>query len=240
MRYRNFMRFRNREKAKPEPRDEGVSGVLGVAADRIQDIVTAAERAVADIRAEAAKPGIAESESKSDNDRERRVSELAAALVSRAEDLSRDAQGLANVLERASSRLAPVDKPSETSDESDETPQKPVKPTQGPAPQIAASPELSQKVNDRFESRAPAGEGKTAPFKRRRSSTPSDEKPGARQPSTDGLRLLATQMAVAGSTRAEIEARLVEEFGVKDADAILGSVTADGGLGRRMGASDDV
>jgi hypothetical protein len=53
--------------------------------------------------------------------------------------------------------------------------------------------------------------------------------PGARlagTPPSDGARLLATQMAVAGSSRAEIEGRLRNEFGIHDAgpmlDAILG------------------
>ena len=43
---------------------------------------------------------------------------------------------------------------------------------------------------------------------------------------SDGARLLATQMAVAGSSRPEIESRLQNEFGIQDAgpmlDAILG------------------
>ncbi|HEY5053474.1 MAG TPA: hypothetical protein VII45_08710 [Solirubrobacterales bacterium] len=53
--------------------------------------------------------------------------------------------------------------------------------------------------------------------------------PGARlagAPPSDGARLLATQMAVAGSSRSEIEGRLQNEFGIHDAgpmlDAILG------------------
>jgi hypothetical protein len=45
-------------------------------------------------------------------------------------------------------------------------------------------------------------------------------------PPSDGARLLATQMAVAGSSRTEIESRLQNEFGIHDAgpmlDAILG------------------
>ena len=53
---------------------------------------------------------------------------------------------------------------------------------------------------------------------------PGPRAPGA--PPSDGARLLATQMAVAGSSRAEIESRLQNEFGIWDAgpmlDAILG------------------
>jgi hypothetical protein len=66
---------------------------------------------------------------------------------------------------------------------------------------------------------------------------PVDPSPGAIPPSppaprfagappSDGARLLATQMAVAGSSRIEIESRLQNEFGIDDAgpmlDAILG------------------
>jgi hypothetical protein len=42
--------------------------------------------------------------------------------------------------------------------------------------------------------------------------------------STQGIRLLATQMAVAGSTRDEEEHRLESEFGISDADDILDDV----------------
>jgi vacuolar-type H+-ATPase subunit H len=48
----------------------------------------------------------------------------------------------------------------------------------------------------------------------------------ADSPPSEGARLLATQMAVAGSNRAEIESRLQNEFGIRDTgpmlDAILG------------------
>jgi hypothetical protein len=41
---------------------------------------------------------------------------------------------------------------------------------------------------------------------------------------SEGARLLATQMAVAGSTRDEIAWRLREEFGIHDATAILDEI----------------
>jgi hypothetical protein len=41
---------------------------------------------------------------------------------------------------------------------------------------------------------------------------------------SDGARLLATQMAVAGSSRDEIAYRLHEEFGIQDATAILDEI----------------
>jgi vacuolar-type H+-ATPase subunit H len=56
-----------------------------------------------------------------------------------------------------------------------------------------------------------------------------EKQPGAERPGngpSDGARLLTTQMAVAGSSRAEIASRLQNEFGIEDTgpmlDAILG------------------
>lgn len=50
------------------------------------------------------------------------------------------------------------------------------------------------------------------------------EQPLAAPPSADGARLLATQMAVAGSSRLEIESRLQTEFGIADAGPILDAI----------------
>lgn len=57
------------------------------------------------------------------------------------------------------------------------------------------------------------------------------EQPEAAQPPpqdasrvSEGARLLATQMAVAGSTRDEIAWRLREEFAIQDATAILDEI----------------
>jgi hypothetical protein len=59
-------------------------------------------------------------------------------------------------------------------------------------------------------------------------SPPSQQAPppaaGPSQPISEGARLLATQMAVAGSTRDEIAWRLQEEFGIQDSSAILAEI----------------
>jgi hypothetical protein len=47
---------------------------------------------------------------------------------------------------------------------------------------------------------------------------------GARRSGSAGARLLATQMAVSGATRREIEARLRNGFEIEDADAILDAI----------------
>lgn len=240
MRYRSLMRFLGRDRAKTESSGGEISGVLGLAADRIQDIVSAAERAVTDIRSETASTVDNEQAAPSRIDRERLVSELAASLTARAEELSREAQSLADVLSRASARLSGAAPPAEAPIPEGTKPLAPATSSPAATPGIVASPELSKKVSDRFESRAATTRGTMAPFRRRRSSTRGDENSRSREPSSDGLRLLATQMAVAGSTREEIETRLQDEFGVKDASQILGSLSADGSLARRVGPSNGV
>lgn len=44
------------------------------------------------------------------------------------------------------------------------------------------------------------------------------------RPASEGVRLIATQMAIAGSTRAEIHGRLRDQFGIEDADPVLNEI----------------
>jgi hypothetical protein len=55
-------------------------------------------------------------------------------------------------------------------------------------------------------------------------AAPPPEALGGDSRVSEGARLLATQMAVAGSTRDEIAWRLREEFGINDATAILDEI----------------
>ena len=50
---------------------------------------------------------------------------------------------------------------------------------------------------------------------------------------SEGVRLIATQMAIAGSSRSEIERRLRTEFGINDAARALDEIfgTQRGGVG---------
>ena len=52
--------------------------------------------------------------------------------------------------------------------------------------------------------------------------------PGQGPTASDGARLLAAQMAVAGSSREEIETRLRDEFGIQDAGPILDGILGPG------------
>jgi hypothetical protein len=223
---------RERDPALTARSGEGsVSDVLGVASDRIREIVDAAERAATEITAKVrSSPGM-QGDDTSKISRERLVVELAESLVARADELSREAANLADVLERASSRLdvtAPEPKDEEAPKVtkpavpavSSAAAAKPMKP-----PELAPTPRprsnLSEKVTERFQDSDPSRSGGvSSPFKRRSTSTKA-ERP-APKGSTEGLRLLATQMAVAGSTHDEIETRLRDEFGVEDASALLG------------------
>lgn len=230
---------RERDPSLTQGSGEGsVSDVLATASDRIRGIVDAADRAATDISAKVrSAPGMKGDET-SKISRERLVAELAESLVARAEELSRDAANLADVLERASSRLdvAPPE-PSPKPDPKSLPPAKPrAKPPAKPPvissagartvkpPEVSPTPgrgaNLSEKVSERFQDSTATTGSPASRFKRRSTSTKAARP--APTGSTEGLRLLATQMAVAGSTHEEIASRLRDEFGVEDASELLG------------------
>jgi ElaB/YqjD/DUF883 family membrane-anchored ribosome-binding protein len=53
---------------------------------------------------------------------------------------------------------------------------------------------------------------------------PAPLTPGLSEPLSEGARLLATQMVVAGSSRAEIARRLQHDFGIEDPDSMLDAI----------------
>ncbi|MGC1166254.1 MAG: hypothetical protein WA862_09095, partial [Solirubrobacterales bacterium] len=55
-------------------------------------------------------------------------------------------------------------------------------------------------------------------------AAPTDPRPPGGEGSAAGARLLATQMAVSGSSREEIEARLRNGFEIEDAASILDAI----------------
>ncbi len=231
-RYRGRMRLWGRETFKPlgDPGSSGsaeaVSDVLQLAAERIEEIVEAAERAAAEITAASEERlGSGEGEASSQITRERIVAQLSESLVTRASELRTEARALADVLGRASKRLSAATPASGAAADVTPTPT-PTPTTPQPETELAESmPELSARVTERFsKSRDDApvvSSDKRVPFKRRvRAERPP--KAEGKRPSNDGLRLLATQMAVAGSTQEEIASRLRDEFGVEDATALMG------------------
>ena len=52
-------------------------------------------------------------------------------------------------------------------------------------------------------------------------------------PASEGVRLIATQMAIAGSTRAEIKARLRDQFGIADVQPVLEEIFGQPSPGAR-------
>jgi outer membrane biosynthesis protein TonB len=93
-------------------------------------------------------------------------------------------------------------------------PPAPPAPVPGPAPAPPPEP-LPEPLPE-----PPPPEPPPAAEERPTRVTRPDRNPGV----SDGARLLATQMAVAGSDRDEIAHRLQEEFGVRDSTAILDEI----------------
>lgn len=193
---------------------EAVAEVLLLAATRIDGIVKAADRAAAEIRSASSERLTAKSGDSEQGGRGKIVADLAASLVERADALRAEAAKLADLLTRASGRLGVDLDGAPAADE----------------PEWEAQPaglDLTRRVRERFGSATNRESGGTpgsrVPFKRR-ASAPSRPKQEGRKPSNDGLRLLATQMAVAGSSRDEIESRLRSEFGIEDPSAITKSI----------------
>ena len=185
---------------------------LDVATERIEVIVTAAERAAAGIIADAeaqARRYLDKSRAESDRaaaERARALATVTDRLVADAEEIKRRLEALIGALEDAARDAGegadpPEPEPAET------LPFPRLKPVE--APQASGQAPALQEA-------APA---RPATFARR-------PEPAASAAASAPARLLATQMAVAGNSRPEIENRLRSEFGIDDAgpmlDAILG------------------
>ena len=208
MRYLDRVKLFPRHEGADEP-DSGrrVLEVLDVASSQIRKVVDSAGSAAQKIRRATDSYGQASGVDANRIDRERIAVELMEALAARADRLSQDADALAALLERAGERLAP------------------------PPPAPAISPpngdergSLARRVTERFDRPTPGQQ--PGRFQARPRREPEARRITPPQDVPAGLRLLATQMAVAGSSRHEIEARLRSEFGVMDATSVLAEVFA--------------
>ena len=181
--------------APPVPEPDSVGS-------RIESVLEAAEQAADGIRQDAqewAKRYMEESRRKADEMAEKRVkelSELTDQLVNRARSVAQQSDELISALDDAGRRLVGR----ERSD--------PLEPTRVETP---PSPEPEQ------ERRAPREQSPAEPARPPRSI-------GNNSHVSEGARLLATQMAVAGSSRDEIAWRLRDEFGIQDSSAILDEI----------------
>jgi vacuolar-type H+-ATPase subunit H len=238
----------------PPPLRESVSS----AGERIQVIIEAAEKAAAGIIEDAdaqARRYIDTSRQRADvlaDERVRVMSDLTDTLIRQAEMVRRQSDELLAALDSARGELASrigqelssgtaalagvppapaQDQPPAQASrvphlqpvESERRPDlQAVEPPAAPQPTPQAQP--PQSSSPAPQQSAPQPPQDTAPAA---PPPPSGAHSAATIPS-DGARLLAAQMAVAGSSREEIETRLRDEFGIQDAAPILDGILGPG------------
>jgi hypothetical protein len=214
------------------------------AGERIQVIIEAAEKAAAGIIEDAdaqARRYIESSRERADvlaDERVRAMSDLTDTLIRQADLVKRQSDELLAALESARGELATRigQELSTGAPTSIESPAGQGQPAQ--QSQVPRVPHLQPVESDRPDLQAvePAAvqeqrtpERPPAPSQEQGSTPPAPAQPVA-QPgaastlASDGARLLAAQMAVAGSSRQEIEARLRDEFGIDDAGPLLDGI----------------
>jgi vacuolar-type H+-ATPase subunit H len=215
---------------------EGRSGrnideLIGSTTERVQTVLEAAERAaegiIKDAEAEAERQ-IAESRQRAEEllrERSGLATKLSDELLERAAAIRAQSDQLIVALQRATEMLE---------GELAATPQS------GPEAPAAAEPAAASDSGSAPDTSAteapPRRAGLTAvpsPESGRRGPDPSDPGVGGEGAPRDpakAARLLATQMAVAGSSREEIESRLRDELGIDDPGSILDAVSGGGGI----------
>jgi hypothetical protein len=196
---------------------------VAAASARIQAIVEAAEKAAAGIIDDAeaqARAYVEESRLRADRVADQRAREMALlsdTLVERAEAIKGRSDELLQVLEEARRQAEAGSRPTPMTDAGPGAEAAP-----GPAPGAPFAVQAAPAAG----AEQPPAEAPVHHLKPVEEAAPvTDAGPPLSAPA-DGARLLATQMAVAGSSRAEIENRLRGEFGISDSgpmlDAILG------------------
>ncbi len=221
------------ERSTPRPSASG-------AADRIATIIEAAERAAASVvdNADAnARRYLEEAQAEADRIVAARLASLSAltdSLVAQAEEIRRRSERLLDALSQVTvqAQPAPAEPPQGThltavappaeppvATPIDFSPPPPA-PTAEPAPPVEAAPAPEPRPAPPPAAAAPEPEP-PAP-----AAAPPPPPPDDQAAASAGARLLATQMAVSGSSREEIETRLRTGFEIEDTapilDAILG------------------
>jgi vacuolar-type H+-ATPase subunit H len=178
-------------------------------AERLEAIVEAAERAAESVIDDAeaqARRYLAQAHAEADRQSEGTVAEVSGlidSLLGQATSLRHEAERLQQSLEVAKARIAGGDPPPQVSAEDRaEAPRlravEAAEPAEPPVVEVPESPE------------SPAEEPRAEPDPRRADAA--------------GARLLATQLAVSGSSREEIAQRLRNGFEIEDTDAILDAI----------------
>lgn len=173
-------------------------------AERLEAIVEAAERAAESVIDDAeaqARRYLAQAQAEADRLAENRTTELSdliETLLGQAHSLRREAESLQATLEEARERIDNSGSEEAVPARSEE----PDEPGEPEAEDESTSPRLRAVV---FEETAVVEEG-------------------TRRSDAAGARLLATQMAISGSSREEIAHRLRNGFEIEDTDAILDAI----------------
>jgi hypothetical protein len=189
---------------KPNDISKQQRALRATTAERLEAIVEAAERAAESVLDDAeaqARRHLAQARAEAERIGEGSVSDLAEtidSLLVQAMSLREEAERLLASLEAAKARVFAVETES------------PVRAAEEPQEAEREAPRL------RAVTTAPAEEA------------PAEEAPApeleAKRSDAAGARLLATQMAVEGSSREEIEQRLRNRFEIEDADGILDAI----------------
>lgn len=196
-------------------------GLGAQASEQVRALIEAAERTAAAIIKDAeaqAQTYLEEARAHTDRavaQRSQQMSALTGDLIERTEAVKRQSNELLQVLDETRRRLDDGSKPAAA----------PVQATPAEQEKEARPWGAEQPVQPRpAEQPRPAAED--APLQRLKAAEAQLGKESPGNGPSDGARLLTTQMAVAGSSRAEIESRLQNEFGISDTgpmlDAILG------------------
>jgi hypothetical protein len=193
----------SRSRREDLPKKEKEKELRATTAQRLEAIVEAAERAAEGVIDDAeaqARRYLTQARAEADRITDRRMEDLSHmidVLVDQADSLQREAERMQTLLEEAKFRIDP------------EQPEQP-----GDAKAAASGPEVPAPVREAPRLRAVTHPEQPAPA------------PEVEQTDAAGARLLATQMAVSGSSREEIEERLRNRFEIEDTapilDAILG------------------
>ncbi|MEK6251741.1 MAG: hypothetical protein AABM43_07325 [Actinomycetota bacterium] len=218
------------------------------AGERIQVIIEAAEKAAAGIIEDAdaqARRYIDTSRQRADvlaDERVRVMSDLTDTLIRQAEMVRRQSDELLAALDSARGELASRIGQELSSATAAPAGEPPAATQAQPPAQAPRVPHLQPVESERPDLQAvePAAAAPTpqeqppeSPSPAPQDTAPAPPPPpsGAQSAATipsDGARLLAAQMAVAGSSREEIETRLRDEFGIQDAGPILDGILGPG------------
>jgi vacuolar-type H+-ATPase subunit H len=215
------------------PRGENPGPESEAVGSRVESVLDAAERAASGIRQDAeewARQYMEETRRKADEMATQRVQELSQltdSLMNRARSVAKQSDDLISALDDAARNLLTTGgsggsaPPTASLPSSPPASAPPISSPETAAPPPAAPPPAAPPAGRQPPEPAPPSAAPAEP-----APPPSAPAPSGRNDSgvSEGARLLATQMAVAGSTRDEIAWRLREEFAIHDSSAILDEI----------------